>query len=380
MWWVAFLNATLPQLTGDLFTPYMSHPLPAASIEVRTFEGSAAELSRFVLSVWRQDYAGKMAFPLWSPEYFDWQFDLASGAVREQLLAAWCEGELSAVLLGWPFRFRVDHSVQRAILSSWLSVRPEYRGRGVVKALKAEQDRRLEQSGGGLIFAYRYYGSEHSKSKGPTRDQLASQSWDSCQVGFWVRILKARQAARWYHNPWQRRLTLLGAPFTRSPRTPRDRDGIRPWSASDAPAAAALLRSRPKKLVGIDWDESSLARHCSGFGRCLVAERDGEVRGLVSWHVLPFLGATEDPVGVFDIIAVESLSMSDQRKLIESVLAEMKQSGAVLALKLRTRDVPTPSLLSAGFIPWFADSHETVHAVGCPLARVFDRPHHVLWR
>ncbi|HVJ69401.1 MAG TPA: GNAT family N-acetyltransferase, partial [Caulifigura sp.] len=157
-------------------------------MEVRTYEGTARELSDFVIGVWRDAYAGRMQFPLWTAEYLDWQLDFGSPASRENLLAAYCDGQLAGVLLGWNYCCRRGERRDPAVLSSWLSVRPEFRGRGVVKALKAEQDARMIAKGNGLIFAYRYYGSEYSLSKGPTPDQLASGRWDSRRVGFWVRI------------------------------------------------------------------------------------------------------------------------------------------------------------------------------------------------
>src|SRR5262245_49860208 len=41
-------------------------------LRVRTYEGNADELSRFVGSVWRATYAGKMPLPIWDAAYFDW--------------------------------------------------------------------------------------------------------------------------------------------------------------------------------------------------------------------------------------------------------------------------------------------------------------------
>lgn len=349
-------------------------------MEVRTNEGTAEELSQFVIGVWREAYAGRMAFPLWTADYFDWQLNLASSAAREHMLAAWCDGQLAGVLLGWSFACRRGERRDHAVLSSWLSVRPEFRGRGVVKALKAEQDARMLAKGDGLVFAYRYYGSEHSLSKKPTADQLASGRWDSRRVGFWVRILSPVRAANWYLNPWQRRVTLVGAPFTRSPRPPRYRDRIRRWEPGDLVGSVQLLQSRPRIACGIDWDAESLGRHCTGFGNCLVAEVDGAIRGLVTWHVLRFVGATEEPVAILDIVAIETLPSSAQRAILNAALFEMKQQGGVFALKLRTGDSPSLSMIQAGFIPWFADSFETLHSVAGPVTPILDQPHHVLWR
>lgn len=349
-------------------------------MEVRTYDGTPQQLSDFVIGVWRDAYAGRMQFPLWTADYLDWQLNLGSPASRQSLLAAWCDGQLAGVLLGWNYTCRRGDRTDPAVLSSWLSVRPEFRGRGVVKALKAEQDARMVANGNGLIFAYRYYGSEHSLSKGPTPEQLASGQWDSRRVGFWVRILSPMRAAKWYLNPWQRRLTILAAPFTRSPKPARERDSVHPWEPSDASECVATLRDRPRIGCSIDWDAQSLTRHCSGFGNCLVARVDGVIRGLVTWHVLTFVGAVEEPVAILDIVAVERLPKSSQRAILNAALYEMKRQGAVLALKIRTGDATFPAMLEAGFIPWFADSFETLHSTSGPMEPILHQPHHVLWR
>jgi hypothetical protein len=351
------------------------------STEVRTWDGNAEELSEFVIGVWRDDYAGRMAFPLWTPQYLAWQLDFANAEARENLLAAYCDGQLAGVLLGWNFRCRRSDRTDPAVLSSWLSVRPEFRGRGVVKALKVEQDARMQARGEGLIFAYRYFGSGYSLSKGPTTEQLQSGRWDSRRVGFWVRILSPLRASRWYPNKVQGWLTFLGAPFTRSPKPPHARHHVRRWTPADLGASAELLRSRPQLALTIDWDESSLGKHCGSFAKCLVAEVDGVVKGLVTWHILNFVGSTQEPVAIFDIIAIEGLPSSTQRAILEAALHDMKQEGAVIALKLRTGDAPTWSMALTGFIPWFSDSFETLHTVASsPLTPILDRPHHVLWR
>lgn len=362
----------------------LAGPLIAArdrmSTEVRTWDGTAEELSKFVIGVWRDDYAGKMAFPLWTPDYLSWQLDFDNPEAREHLLAAYCDGQLAGVLLGWTFRCRRGDRTDPAILSSWLSVRPEFRGRGVVKALKVEQDARMQARGEGLIFAYRYFGSEYSLSKGPTPEQLASGKWDSRRVGFWVRIIAPLRASRWYPNKFQRWLTFIGAPFTRSPKPAHERFHIRPWTPNDLAASVKLLRARPKIALSIDWDEQSLAKHCGPFAKSLVAEVDGVVQGLVTWHVLNFVGATEEPVAIFDIIAIEGLPQRTQRAILNAALYDMKQQGAVLALKMKTGDSSALSMVQAGFIPWFSDSFETMHTVASPLTPILNRPHHVLWR
>ena len=351
--------------------------------EVRPFEGSAVDLSDFITGVWRGAYAGKMAFPLWTPEYFEWQFDFSSGVSREQILAAYDGGRVVGALLGLPFLFRTPTGIEIGLFSSWLSVDAGYRGRGIVGALKSEQARSFHDRGGTLIFAYRYVGSRHSLSKRPTDPELASGEWSIRRVGFWVRILDPRRAAKWSPDRLTRIATTLGAPFTLTPRTRASDSFIRPYEPRDLAACVEVVRRHnASKTFAIDWDEHQLAKHCEGggVGRCLVAERNGEVRGFVTFHILPFQGLTVAPVGVFDIVNVGRISGREQRRLLTVVLATMREQGAIVALKLRTGDAPLASMLATGFVPWSRDSWEAVRRLDEGPVISLRGAQSVLWR
>lgn len=352
-------------------------------IEVRPFAGTADELSEFVIGVWKESYSGRMAFPLWTPEYFEWQFDWTSEAARGQILAAYSGSRLAGTILGCPFLFRTPTGIEIGLLSSWLSVDARERGQGIVGALKAAQAQRLKDQGGSLIFAYRYVGSKHSLSKRPTDPELASGEWSVRRVGFWVRILEPRRAAKWSPDRLTRIATTLGAPFTRTPRQKQADSFIRPYEPRDlADCVEILRRQNSRRSFAIEWDERQLARHCAGggVGRCLIAERDGRPQGFVTCHVLPFQGRTVEPVGIIDLVNVDGLSGADQRRLLTVTLAVIREAGAVVALKLRTRDAPAISLLATGFVPWSRDSWEALRRVdgGPPVSLAGAQS--VLWR
>jgi hypothetical protein len=349
-------------------------------IDVRPFDGSADELSAFVCRVWREAYAGRMAFPLWTPEYLNWQLDLR-GPGREFALAAYDGSRLAGALLGCRYDFQTPEGIVGGLLSSWLSVDAPDRGRGLVAALKEEQARRVRAAGGRLIMAYRYLGSRHSLSTPPTPDDFESGEWSVRNVGFWVCLLDPRRAAGWYVDRAQRFLTNVVAPFVRAPKEPDSTETIRRYEAGDLNPCVELLSREADRLgFAIRWNAERLATHCGGFGECVVAEVDGMLKGLVTFHVLPFQGRTVEPVGVIDLVAVDELPPSGQRSLLRAALRRMQERGAVLALKLRLGDVPAGTLVRSGFVPWVRDSLETIRRLDDGPTLPLHRSQSVLWR
>ena len=85
-------------------------------------------------------------------------------------------------------------------------------------------------------------------------------------------------------------------------------------------------------------------------------------------------------LGVIDLIVVDQLRSADQSALLAAALWDMKDRGAMLALKLRTGDYPRAPLLRTGFIPRRADSFLLLQPAG-PTALMLERGRHsILWR
>src|SRR5690606_34896486 len=132
---------------------------------------------------------GRMPFPLWSPEYLDWQLRLSDDPARTHILTAESDGQLVGELLGFLARFRLPgEGVVDGLISSWLSISPACRRLGMVRTLKAEQEVRAREAGAKLILAYRYVGSAASLSKPPTQRDVSTGEWSNRPVGFWVRV------------------------------------------------------------------------------------------------------------------------------------------------------------------------------------------------
>src|ERR1700750_2253232 len=102
-------------------------------IKIETYRGSIEELVEFVNHVWTHSYAGRMTFPSWTTKFFEWQLRLDSDPSRQNLIAAYDGSVLVGVLLGTSLPFRSPAGLHAGSLWSWLSIHPDYRGRGIAK-------------------------------------------------------------------------------------------------------------------------------------------------------------------------------------------------------------------------------------------------------
>jgi predicted N-acetyltransferase YhbS len=353
-------------------------------LEVRSFEGSPEELSKFVVTQWTASYGGRMAVPHWSSDYFRWQLRMDEPEQRRHLIAAYDGAQLAGIVPFCPAQFSLDGERFAASQASWLSVAPEFRGQGVAgKMIQASRALHREL---GLRFqlGYAYYG--HQSSQAP-KFWLRSQTSTTATIrkaGFWVRVLDPAQAANWNPNAFQRCVTRLTAPFCGAPRIQlRPNLVIRPAEPRDLPRCLTLADQSTKhcrlKLV---WDTESLSRQLGlhGFNKALVAEEDGKLRGCITFYLLPMMGRTEATFGLMDLVLVSELSPSARIELLNSALLAMKQHGAVAALKLRVGDYPRSLFLKVGWMPRPSDSHVLVTWAGEPQSLPSLGRIHVLWR
>lgn len=353
-------------------------------IELRTFTGTAEELQAFVVGTWRASYGGKMAFPLWTMPYFEWQFGLAEGLPREHLVAAYDDGKLVGCVLGFPVKFRAGSEEFGATQGSWLSVDPDYRRQKLGSQLRQEMIRRHEEHHLAGQLGYIFQGSRLSLGN-PFWTSKKSQGTAALQrAGFWVRILHPWRAAAWNVNRLEAFGTQLTAPLYYVPG--RSTNGtVRAYRPSDLPACLELVNEMSAATEwGLVWEEARLARHLAGggVGRARVFEKNGQVRGLVSYHALPFLGRTEEVVGILDIVATQHLTMSEATTLIHDCIFDLNKLGAILVVKLASGDVPWQRMIRCGFFPQPAQSQiifSPAESNAVTLPRTV-RSSHVLWR
>ena len=300
------------------------------------------------------------------------------------MIAAYDGAQLAGVVPFFPVQFSLDGVRLAASQASWLSVAPAFRGQGVAGKM-IEGSRALHRELG-LKFqlGFAYYG--HQSSQAP-KFWLRSQITTTATIrkaGFWVWVLDPPQVCNWNLSSIQRWVTRLTAPFSGIPRIQsRPNLVIRPAEPRDLPRCLTLADQSIKhcrlKLV---WDTESLSRQLGlhGFNHALVAEEDGELRGCITFYLLPMFGRRQAMFGFMDLVLVSGLSGSARIELLNSALSLMKQHGAIAVLKLRTGDYPRSLFRGLGWMPRPADSYILVTWAGepqslPPLGRI-----HVLWR
>lgn len=336
-------------------------------------------LQKFVESTWSDAYAGRMTFPIWSEPYFDWQFGRREGE-PDRRLAVYDGETLVAVLLGVPYSFEACSTTMRGAHWSWLTVARSHRGHGLATLLDSARVNLERSAGSDLIVSYRQTGSKHSLAERPSA-RFPLKSFHS-RIGFWVRPLDGVRLLKWNMNRLERVLGRIIIPFLPGVRMPGS-GGIRMLESGDLDQCRqAAIKQFEKCVLRIRWDAASIEHQLAGspISETVVAEENGVVRGFVNFHILPFQGATLEPVAIIDLICVNQLRPDKQVKLIRSALGLMRQRGAIFALKLRSRDVAAPLMLVTGFAARWPDTSLVLQWTHTARPIPKKKPVHLLWR
>lgn len=355
------------------------------TLETRAFDGTPEELSDFVVSTWKASYAGAMAVPNWSADYFRWQLRLAETDSARRVTAVYSGSELAGVLIFAPYNFELHGKRGRGAHSSWLTVSPDFRRQGVGRALQLGTIKACQDDGVDFRIGYVYQGS--TRSQGPLfwlkkGKPLKNQSLGP-RVGFWVRVLDAKGAIAWNLSRLDRVLTRFAAPFIPAPKNKPGTDGVnfREFAPADIESCVEVANEASHRCdVRIIWDAETLGQHLQGFGKCVVAVRDNSVVGLIGYHNLVITGREDAPIGIVDLICVDRLNSTNRSRLLDSAMSAMKDSGAVVALKLRTGDYPSGFFARFGWVPRLSDSQMVFTWCGEPQDASNIRRCHVLWR
>ncbi|MEP3481669.1 MAG: hypothetical protein ABJZ55_20670 [Fuerstiella sp.] len=341
-----------------------------SEVSVRLFTEGNARFQQFVQQAWSDAYLGKMAFPVWSAEYFDWQFNLDQNPNRR--LAAYIGDQLVGVLAGSEAEFRTScGKIFSGAHYSWLSVSSAFRGHKIAPLLDAARVAHEQSLNSDLVVSYRFHGSKHSLAERPSaslgkKSTTISAKQLNRRMGFWARPLHPTALRKWNHNLVEGWMAQLAAPVLPKVRHSQSAE-VRSFRTEDLAACHRLVTDQQAEFViSNHWSERRLQWQLSGHpvSQTVVAEDEGLVSGFVNFHVLPFQGRTLQPIGIIDLCCCGQLSFKRRRQLLNEVLHRMNQQGAILALKSRTADVSARLMLQTGFSPRPADSALVFQWVG----------------
>ena len=350
-------------------------------VEIRGFDGTAAELSAFVVTTWRKSYEGEMPFPLWSGDFLEREL-LLDGNDRPYVVAAYDGTKLVACHPGRPITIRIHGEAVGGSLGSFLSVDPDYRRQGIACRMQEEFARRHRERGDKVNFGYLYL--RYRKSMG-------KQFWlkqpegvvPVRRVGHWVRAFDYRAVAQWElwrPERWGSRvLSMVHRPIT----LPRDTSGIRRWRPEDLPACLELVQQAGQSAdIAYVWDATNLDRqlHYKDLARTIVIEHDGCVAGLINYSRFDVLGKTTMATALVDLIAFGTLPQAERKRLLRAAMAQMVEEGLKAAILLRGSWYAWRTLAGAGFFPMPREYYFTGVKIQKDVRLENVRQLHVLWR
>lgn len=345
-------------------------------IEIRPFEGSIDELQAFITSVWRSTYKGNFPLPLWTSDYFQWHFPLTSQEQRDLIVCAYDGTELVGTMPCFPVTYNVQGEAVPGTQSSWFSVAASHRRLGVGRQiLKQVVQTHLGMEREACV-GFKFIGS---------RISIGPRFWKAHenlqQVGFMARILDYDKARKWNPVRWEAAMLPFIRPFAGNVKPGRTNPKVREFREEDLPTCLELMKGVTQSVSwGLIWDEQSLRRQLeAGLDRGALVYCEGDrVVGLISYHILPFLGRTEERAAVLDLMAFGSMPVADQRAFIRDALAELASRGAIVALKMRFGDVSISPLMTTGFLWQLPNSITTQIITEGRLPRASRT--HLLWR
>ena len=327
-------------------------------IEVRTYDGDAAELSRFVLDVWSTAYRGRMPVPLWDARYFDWQIPVDRPGSREFLVAAYDGSKLIGFLGGERFRFSSRDGEFDVAMASWTTADPAYAKYRIGARIIGEMRRRFLERGVAFGLGFGYSGAAVSMGprfwRGVTKHTIIPG-----KIGFWLRLLDHRAFAAWESSRLKRWSAGVLGLVQGSPHGVLNTEGIRPYRADDLADCLQLTRQLLAHVdLGYVWTSERLAHQLdyAGLPRTIVLEDHGHVGGFVNYYRLDFAARNVIEAAVIDLVAFGALPQHDRQRLLRAALAQMQAEGLKAAMLLRLPCYPAWPLLVTGFVPMPRDT------------------------
>ncbi|MCE9554507.1 MAG: GNAT family N-acetyltransferase [Planctomycetes bacterium] len=351
-------------------------------VEIRTFEGDAAEMASFTTAMWRKSYGGKMPMPLWTPEFLQWELMAGGEHARDYLVAAYDGAKLIGFLPAKPQAYRVAGRDVSGTMGSYLSVDPEYRRQGIALQMHQEQQRRHRERGATINMGYVYLGAAVAQGKKFWLKQPEGATIVA-KIGLWTRLLDHKAVARFEISRVGDVCSRILGSWQPNPSPSGNTTGIRPYQASDLADCLRLVKPLSEENdFAYQWNETNLARQLqhNNVPKTLVLEQNGRVEGVISYCHLEMIGRQPLQVATIDLMAFGELSWRRQRDLVRAALRQMMADGIQLAVMLRIASSPSSVLFSSGFVPMPADYYYIglVMEPGFPLTRA--KRLHVHWR
>jgi predicted N-acetyltransferase YhbS len=326
-------------------------------VEIRSFDEPPDRMKTFIRSVWQTAGEGRVATPLWSGEYLDWQFFDNPLAQRDYIIAAYDGDRIAGAFLAVDGQFRTESETLRGSWGSWLTVAPEYRSQFVAPQLVAEMCDRHRKRGASLILGYGY----------PTGMGMSIEFWEALAraapdvvtigpaVPTWVRVIDFRKAMQASLSTLDTlKYGVLGG-VTAWRLNPTVEPAIRPFRPADTQGCLSLVEEATQRLAfTFVWDADRLRRqlYYDSVSETLVAQNGDRLEGFINFHWLGLTGREHLRIAIIDHLILRPNSVARVGgSLLRAAMNHMDAAGAAAAIVLQCPILPRWILLRSGFVP-----------------------------
>ncbi|WP_167858536.1 GNAT family N-acetyltransferase [Methylobacterium nonmethylotrophicum] len=322
-------------------------------LHIGAYEGDGSDLADLIGRSWRTAYAGKAWFPLWDRDYVAWRMMDPRILDRELMACAYDGDALIGCLIGEEARFAIRGRSVPGSLTSYLSIAPETRHRGLALRLLDHQKRLHRERGLALSLGV--------TSTRP--GSLAKRFWDSAaarrpeDVAFlrplrmWSAVVDPPGVAAAGLDRLERLAPWLAAPLAAAARA-WPRPPARPFAAADLPACAAWTEGRMQGAAcRMAWSPARLSLQLDHpASHTLVFEEGGRATGFVAAYLIDWLGAAPVRVGFIELEGGEGGTAAAARRLA-AASRDLAARGAQMNVVIDGGTAPGAALLAAGFAP-----------------------------
>jgi len=343
------------------------------ALEIGGYRGDGGDLAALITGTWLATYRGRAWFPLWDRAYVGWRIMEPRILDRELLVCAYDGDALVGCLLGEQTELRVGTQVVPGSLTSYLSVDPSTRHRGVA-LLMLERQRSVHRSRGlrlSVGLCNRRAGSEQKRfwdgfgRRWPQEFAIVGRYRMWCAVVDPGAIAAAGLTGFERFGPWLGALIPWGWIGVRGART-------RPYRDADLPACAGWVHRQGSRAdCQMIWSAPRLAVQLDHpYARTWVAEREGAPWGFANGYLIDWSGARTVRVGFVELCAGDG-GVAAHASLLVAAGRALAAEGAQMVVVMDAGCQPRAALLAAGFAP--LDPHLQTMALLGDLATTLPR-------
>jgi|GEM_PF-4296594 len=322
-------------------------------VEFRKYEGDGKDLEEVHQKSWAAAYEGKQWIFDWDKEYFQWRL-LDERIYDPELLVCAYEGtQLIGYMLGKNSLFSAEGQVYKGSLTSFLSVDPATKVRGlgarlVQKQRQIHQERNLDFSMG---LSTDYPGSMPKKFWDGVKRRYPEELDFLTPCQFWCAVIDSQKVSRAGVSVFERAAPYLSKLIPSVPSI-SGRDELRTYRAEDLEACLALVNQPiENSALQMKWTPDSLSAQIDhAYVETLVLEQEGVIEGFISGHIIDMIKKDRMTVGMIELCKF-SQRLKKGKALYEGMKRRMVERGVDIVQMMTTGHVESSTLMTSGFLP-----------------------------